>query len=215
MDDNIPGARDAVLAAQSDKSVSLDRLTPKGRHVATLNLLHQQSKQVPIEPSPPSPSEATFQPSPRLPDKAGPSITQILPEHIFSGTPISQHPVESPADIAGDSDPSFNPRPEFPPKSKCAGGKGRLKAPKALSGNAELGVFNIYNIFQCRWFLSQDHLVAQVTLAQKAKDGKFLWVEFTPQFHSHLVKCTVMLVPRPLNKVKKVMFCYVFLFLFP
>jgi hypothetical protein len=149
MDDNVPGARNAVLAAQSDKSVSLGRLTPKGQHVAALDLLHQQSEQAPVEPSPPSPSEATLQPSPRLPDEAGPSITQILPECVFSGTPISQCPVESPANIAGDSDPSFNPRPEFPPKSKCAGGKERLKAPKALSRNAELGVFNIHNIFQC------------------------------------------------------------------
>jgi hypothetical protein len=51
--------------------------------------------------------------------------------------------------------------------------------------------------------------MAQVTSAQKAKDGKFLWVEFTPQFHSHLVKCAVVLVPWPLNKVKKVMFAYI------
>ena len=50
--------------------------------------------------------------------------------------------------------------------------------------------------------------MAQVTLAQKAEDRKFLWVEFSPQFHSHLVKCAVALVPWPLNKVKKVMFAY-------
>jgi hypothetical protein len=104
---------------------------------------------------------------------------------------------------------SFNPRPQFPPKSKHAGGKGRLKAPKALSGNAELGVFDILNTFQCCWFLSWEHLMAQVTMAQKAEDRKFLWVEFSPQFHSHLVKYTVTLVPRPLNKVKKVMFAYI------
>jgi hypothetical protein len=70
-------------------------------------------------------------------------------------------------------------------------------------------VFNIHNIFRHHWFLSRDHLVANATLAQKAKDGKIFWVEFAPQFYAHLVKCTVALVPRPLNKVKKVMFGYV------
>jgi hypothetical protein len=72
----------------------------------------------------------------------------------------------------------------------------------------ELSIFNIYNIFRRRWFLSKDHLVANVTSAQKAEDGKIFWVEFTPQYHAHLVKCAVALVPRPLHKVKKVMFGY-------
>jgi hypothetical protein len=46
-------------------------------------------------------------------------------------------------------------------------------------------------------------------LAQKAKDGKVFWVEFSPQFHTHLVKCTVVLVPQPISKVKKVMFAFI------
>jgi len=46
-------------------------------------------------------------------------------------------------------------------------------------------------------------------LAQKAKDGKFSWVEFTPQYYSHLVKCAVTLVPHPVHKVKRVMFVYI------
>jgi hypothetical protein len=46
-------------------------------------------------------------------------------------------------------------------------------------------------------------------LAQKAKNGKFFWVEFLPPFHAHLVKCTVVLVPHPIQKVKKVMFVYI------
>ena len=75
MDDNVPGARDAVITTQSDGSVSLGRLAPKGQHVATLDLLHQRSEQAAVNPSPPSPSEATLQPSPRLLDEAGPSIT--------------------------------------------------------------------------------------------------------------------------------------------
>jgi hypothetical protein len=55
---------------------------------------------------------------------------------------------------------------------------------------------------------SVDHLRTAVLSAQKAEDGKFFWVEFTPQFHAHLVKCAVALVPHPLQKVKQVMFVY-------
>jgi hypothetical protein len=51
--------------------------------------------------------------------------------------------------------------------------------------------------------------MANVTSAQKAKDEKMFWVKFTPQFHTHLVKCTVALVPYPVNKVKKVMFGFI------
>jgi hypothetical protein len=76
----------------------------------------------------------------------------------------------------------------------------------SLSGNTELSVFDILNIFCHWWFLSTSHLKAQVFLAQKAEDGKKIWVEFTPQFHAHLVKCAVALVPHPIQKVKKVMF---------
>ena len=50
--------------------------------------------------------------------------------------------------------------------------------------------------------------MANIFLAQKAESGKKFWVEFTPQFHSHLVKCAVALVPHPLMKVKRVMFVY-------
>jgi hypothetical protein len=70
-------------------------------------------------------------------------------------------------------------------------------------------MFDIQNTFQRHWFLLRDHLVAHVTSAQKAEDQKFLWVKFSPQFHSYLVKCTITLVPQPLNKVKKVMFVYI------
>ena len=45
--------------------------------------------------------------------------------------------------------------------------------------------------------------------AQKAEDRKISWVEFTPQFHSHLVKCAVALVPHPIKKVKLVMFGFI------
>jgi hypothetical protein len=70
-------------------------------------------------------------------------------------------------------------------------------------------MFDILNTFQCCWFLSVGHLQAQALSAQKADNGKIFWVEFTPQFHTHLVKCAVALVPWPISKVKKVMFMYI------
>jgi hypothetical protein len=54
-----------------------------------------------------------------------------------------------------------------------------------------------------------EHLRAQALSAQKADDGKIICVEFAPQFHTHLVKCTVVLVPQLISKVKKVMFCFI------
>jgi hypothetical protein len=77
-----------------------------------------------------------------------------------------------------------------------------------LSGNVELFVFDILNIFHWQWFLSINFLKTQVFSAQKAEDRKIFWVEFTPQFHAHLVKCAVALVPHPIQKVKRVMFVY-------
>ena len=72
-----------------------------------------------------------------------------------------------------------------------------------------LSVFDIHNIFRRRWFLSRANLLTNVISAQKDEDGNISWVEFTPQYHSHLVKCAVALVPRPVIKVKKVMFVYI------
>jgi rubrerythrin len=92
----------------------------------------------------------------------------------------------------------------FPPRKKLA-----KKAP--LYENLDLSVytvFDILNLFHCCWFLSVDSLRVQALLAQKAEDGKITWVEFTPQFHSHLVKSAVALVPQPNQKVKKVLFVY-------
>jgi hypothetical protein len=76
------------------------------------------------------------------------------------------------------------------------------------TGSLKLSIFDILNIFHHQWFLSVDHLRANALSAQKAKSRKIFWVKFAPQFHSHLVKCAVVLVPHPLLKVKRVMFVY-------
>jgi hypothetical protein len=54
-----------------------------------------------------------------------------------------------------------------------------------------------------------DSLRAQALSAQKAEDGKITWVKFTPQFHAHLVKSAIALVPQPIQKVKKVVFVFI------
>ncbi|KAH9979259.1 hypothetical protein BGW80DRAFT_1454931 [Lactifluus volemus] len=133
---------------------------------------------------PPTPSVAPPRPSGSQ-DEAGTNSQDFSPP-VFTGTPISQ--------------PSSTPELIPPQWIRLAG---------ALTANDELSVFDIHNIFRRRWFLSRDHLMTNVVSAQKAEDGKLFWVEFTPPYHAHLVKCAVALVPRPLQKVKKVMFAYV------
>ena len=83
------------------------------------------------------------------------------------------------------------------------------KPKETTSEPVNLSVFNILNIFRRRWFLSWANLLANVISAQKAEDRNISWVEFTPQFHSHLVKCAVALVPCPVPRVKKVMFAFI------
>ena len=91
------------------------------------------------------------------------------------------------------------------PPPQTVGRKPKETTPEPV----DLSVFDILNIFHRRWFLSRANLLANVISAQKAEDGKISWVEFTPQFHSHLVKCAVTLVPRPVPRVKKVMFAFI------
>jgi hypothetical protein len=120
------------------------------------------------------------------------------------GTPISLPTIpQTPAMDTLARGAETDPLPcHFPPRAKLA-------KKQALSKHMDLSMFDILNIFRCCWFLSVGHLRAQAQKAQKANNGKIFWVEFTPQFHTHLVKCTVALVPQPILKVKKVMFMYI------
>ena len=103
--------------------------------------------------------------------------------------------------------PSAPPTP--PPVTRVGTPKGGRKIQQALPEDVDLSVFDILNVFRRRWFLSRSHLLSNAISAQKAEDGKITWVEFAPSFHSHLVKCAVALVPRPIPWVKKVMFVFV------
>ena len=96
-----------------------------------------------------------------------------------------------------------------PSKRDRPTGKGGAASTGPLSKEIELSVFDILNIFRRRWFLSRPHLLTQVISAQKAEDGNISWAEFSPPYHSHLVKCAIALVPHPVPKVKKVMFVYI------
>ena len=105
------------------------------------------------------------------------------------------------------------PKTSTPPLTSSgtdrAAKKGGAKSKRSLTVDDDLSVFDIHNIFRRRWFLSRAHLLTNVISAQKDEDGNIFWVEFTPQYHSHLVKCAVALVPHPVLKVKKVMFAYI------
>jgi hypothetical protein len=185
MDSGVKGAREAVRAAQLNPDIPLGRLYIRNTAPA------------------PVPSTDPLLHEPMQLDEPGPSqFPRVLPQ-VFTGTPISQPTSQTPAmgTLAGGAE--SDPLPcYFPPG---------VKLPKkvALSKHTELSVFDILNIFQRRWFLSASHLRAQALSAQKADNGKIFWVKFSPQFHTHLVKCAVALVPRLISKVKKVMFVYI------
>ncbi|KAH9034395.1 hypothetical protein EDB83DRAFT_2525229 [Lactarius deliciosus] len=87
--------------------------------------------------------------------------------------------------------------------------KGRAKSNRSHPVDADLLVFDILNIFRRCWFLSRPNLLANAISAQKTEDGNISWVEFSPPYHSHLVKSAVALVPHPVHAVKKVMFVYI------
>lgn len=87
--------------------------------------------------------------------------------------------------------------------------KGGSKPKWASLRDIELLMFDILSIFHCCWFLFRANLVANAISAQKVENGNISWVEFSPPHHSHLVKCTVVLVPHPVHVVKRVIFVYI------
>ena len=80
-------------------------------------------------------------------------------------------------------------------------------------GKAELLVFKCSTSsiqIHCHWFLSRTNLLNNIYSAQKDEDGNILWVEFTPQYHSHLVKCAVALCTLPCSHSEKGDVCIYF-----
>jgi hypothetical protein len=90
-----------------------------------------------------------------------------------------------------------NPRTDCPP-------------PLGVEEANSPSVFDILNIFCHRWFLNRDHLIANILSAQKDKCGKIFWVDFQPQFHTHLIWQALALLPAlcPVAKGKHCIFMF-------
>ena len=76
----------------------------------------------------------------------------------------------------------------------------------------DLSVFDLTAILHSRWFLDRSHLASNVVSAQHGPNGDLDWVEFTPPFHTHLIKCAIALLPPQLcsmKQLKGVLFAYV------
>jgi hypothetical protein len=89
---------------------------------------------------------------------------------------------------------------------------GGLKTPKNPE-KQDLSCFDILNVFRSRWFISRDKLVTSAESSQKDEKGEIVWVEFSREFHSHLVKCGMALLPSmafaSLQMAKKAIFVFV------
>jgi hypothetical protein len=71
-------------------------------------------------------------------------------------------------------------------------------------------IFDVLNIFRHRWFLNRDHLITNILSTQKDERGKLFWVDFQPQFHTHLVQRALALLPTlcPVTLGKRCMFVF-------
>jgi len=98
-----------------------------------------------------------------------------------------------------------------PPAKRQKSGTPRAPFVDPPSGSPEPSVFDVLNIFRRRWFLHQDHLIANVLSATKDDAGLLDWIDFQPPFHSHLIRKAMSLLP-PLCLVvkgKRVIFVFV------
>ena len=85
-----------------------------------------------------------------------------------------------------------------------------LSPPFALAD--DLSVFDLTAILHAWWFLDRSHLASNVVSAQCSPTGDLDWVEFTPPFHTHLIKCATALLPPQLcsmKRLKGILFAYV------
>jgi hypothetical protein len=65
-------------------------------------------------------------------------------------------------------------------------------------------IFQVLNIFMHHWFLNRDHLITTILAAQKDVSSRIHWVDFQPNFHTHLIHWAIALLPPlcPLAKGK-------------
>jgi hypothetical protein len=103
-----------------------------------------------------------------------PHSQEFSPTWVFNESPSHMLTTTTPTGVT----PVRGAPPTLDPSQIPIGS--RLAKKRSLPEHAKLSVFNILNIFWHCWFISVDHLRTTVLLAQKAKDGKISWVEFTP-----------------------------------
>jgi hypothetical protein len=81
------------------------------------------------------------------------------------------------------------------------------------SPDLEPSCFEILNILRSRLLLARTKLVEKIEIAQLDEQGGVSWVEFAPQYHSHLVRSTMSLFPRlapsAVSMAKRAMFVYI------
>lgn len=85
-------------------------------------------------------------------------------------------------------------------------------ATAGLTGE-EISVFDVLNTLRRRLFLSRAEVVQHATMATKGTADEIEWVEFLPEYHSHLVKRALVVADTgdraSLKQVKSAMFVYI------
>src|SRR6266850_6859791 len=122
---------------------------------------------------------------------------------------LSSPPAPSPAP------PDAAPSLEVPPLPLKNGNKQADKPTRDCGVSGAVlddgpSIFDVLNVFRCRWFLHWDHLLANILSVQKDDAGNIVWVDFLPPFHTHLMRRALALLPPlcPEAKGKKVMFVF-------
>src|SRR6267142_2585593 len=154
-------------------------------------------------PRPPLPRPVSVQAPPLSPPALPPA------KQPKKARKLSSPPAPSPAP------PVAAPSLEVPPLPLKNGNKQADKSTRdrgvsgAVLDNGP-SVFDVLNVFRHRWFLHQDHLLANILSAQKDDASNIVWVDFLPPFHTHLVRRAFALLPPlcPEVKGKKVMFVF-------
>jgi hypothetical protein len=68
-------------------------------------------------------------------------------------------------------------------------------SPPPPTSDVTLSMVDVMKIFCHHWFINRDHLIVNVLSAQTREDSAFTWVDFSPEFHSHLLRSTLHLMP--------------------
>src|SRR6266850_2169027 len=121
------------------------------------------------------------------------------------------NPLEAPATVTPLSPPAAPPAKRLKPAPPSPPAPGPPPPPSVCEMEEDgPSIFDILNVFRCRWFLNRDHLLANILSAQKDDAGKVFWVDFLPPFHTHLVRWALALLPPlcPVAKGKQGMFVF-------